>query len=153
MNLNESVNKSYQLRQQIKDLENQEADIKAKKALLEQELELVDSGLLDEIKRLDKSEIEVDGLFLNHFKRVNVGYTSDADVLKYLKDNGFTSLFKTKVTESLDKNAIKKELKTNTALQEALSKFIVEKLTEYVTVTDAENHAKMLEHIEEGGTK
>ena len=153
MNLNENISKSYQLRQQIKDLENQEADIKARKAILESELDLIDSDLLAEIKTLGKQEIEANGLFLNHFKKVTVGYTSDSDVLKFLKDNGFNSLFKTKVTEALDKTAIKKELKTNEALKEALSQYIVEKLTEYVVVTDAENHQRMLEHIEEGSKK
>lgn len=153
MNLTESINQSYELRQEIKKLEEQEAEIKSKKELLQSELDLVDSGLLEEIKKLGKEEVEADGLFLNHFKRVNIGYSDESEVLKYLKENGFSKLFKTKVTESLDKNAIKKELKTNNSLQEALSKYIVEKLSEYVTVTDTENHKKMLEHINGGEAK
>lgn len=150
MLLKEDVNKSYNLRQEIKSIDEKMEELKKQKEELETQLDLVDLGLLNEIKILGKQEEEFDGLFLNYFKKSTVGYTSDSDVLKYLKDNGFTSLFKTKVTESLDKNAIKRELKTNEALKEALSQYIVEKLTEYVVVTDAENHQRMLEHIEEG---
>jgi hypothetical protein len=153
MLLKEEVSKSYQLRQEIKAVDEKIEDLKKQKEELESQLDLVDSGLLAEIKTLGKQEEEFDGLFLNYFKKNTVAYTSDSDVLKYLKDNGFISLFKTKVTEVLDKNAIKKELKTNTVLKEALAQYIVDKVTEYVTVTDAENHKKMLEHIEEGSKK
>lgn len=90
-----------------------------------------------------------ENLVVEKFVRENVGYTSDEDVLNYLKNNYASQYIKTKITESLDKNALKKAIKTDTKLSEALESMTVKSSTEYVVVTDSENHKKMLEHINE----
>jgi phage host-nuclease inhibitor protein Gam len=146
MELKEKINRSYELRNQLKNLEET-------KKKLEEELSVLDSELLESIKGSDKDELEFDGLFLNLFRRKSVAYDDEKAVLNYLKENGYSSLITIKTTESLNKNAIKKELKTNSLLNEALSSHTTEKVTEYITVTDAESHQKLFEHIEEGKTK
>lgn len=90
-----------------------------------------------------------ENLVVEKFVRENIGYTSDEDVLNYLKNNYASQYIKTKITESLDKNALKKAIKTDTKLSEALESMTVKSSTEYVVVTDSENYKKMLEHINE----
>jgi len=90
-----------------------------------------------------------ENLVAQKFVRDNVGYTSEAEVLNYLKNSYDGQCVKVKVTESLDKNALKKALKNDMKLSEALDSMTVKTITEYVVVTDSENHKKMLEHISE----
>ena len=59
----------------------------------------------------------------------------------------------TKTTTSLDKTVLKKDLKVDASLKEDLKDFVGDRVVEYVTVTTAENHQKMLEHIEESKKK
>lgn len=84
---------------------------------------------------------------VTYFRKVNIGYKNEADVLNYLKSAGHTNLITVK--ESLNKNEIKKALKADAELKAALDGFTVENISEYCTVTTAENHGKMLEHIKE----
>lgn len=70
-------------------------------------------------------------------------------MLNYLKDNNYKNLITVKTTESINKNALKKELKTNENLQKALDNLTIKSITDYVVVTSKENHEKMLEHIEQ----
>lgn len=146
--MNEVVKKSFELRQKIKECEALIEAKKAEIAQLEADLAPIDQQLLEYIKKENVQELQFEKLFLNHVAKTTIGYTSDADVIAYLKENGYNKYVKTKVTESLDKTNLKKELKTNEVLKGNLDNFIVEKLTEYVVVTNEENHAKMIEHIE-----
>lgn len=83
------------------------------------------------------------------FSKENIGYTSESDVLEYLKNNYASQYIKVKTTEALDKNALKKAVKTDAKLSSALDAMIIKSVTEYVVVTDIENHKRMLEHINE----
>ena len=96
---------------------------------------------------------DVENLVAAIFKKENIGYTSDSAVLDYLKANNRSDLIKVKVTESLDKVALKKALKTDAALSESLEAMTVHSITEYVVVTSEANYEKMLEHINEGSNK
>ena len=87
-------------------------------------------------------------IIATYFSKENIGYTSEKEVLQYLKDNNYTTLISSKTTESLNKNALKKALKEDADLSKALENMTVTTLTEWIVVTDKENHDKMLEHIE-----
>lgn len=132
------------------DMEN----LKFKINTLDADIEKHNEELLAELKSDGAAEYISDtGLYANVFKKENIGYTSDADVLKYLKENNYNEYVKTKITESLDKRPLSKALKTDEKLAAALEAMTVKTTTEYVVVTNAENHQKMLEHIEEGKEK
>ena len=153
MEILEKVTKAFNLRQEIKKLEEQAAAIKEQIAAVNAELEPIDADLLKAIKETGQDEIQFDNIYLNYFKKTNVGYSNEASVMTYLKENNLQKFVKTKTTETLDKAGLKKELKTNTKLKAALDPFVSESLTEYITVTSAENHGRMLEHIEAGSKK
>lgn len=87
---------------------------------------------------------------VRRFHKTTTGYTNENDVIKWLKDNSKSDLIKVKTTESLNKNELKKQLKSDTTLQEGLKPFILNGTTDYVVVTDKDNYEKMLEHINEG---
>ena len=59
-------------------------------------------------------------------------------MMYYLGEKYNGQYIKTKVTENLDKNALKKAIKTDMALAEALESMTVKSITEYVVVTDVE---------------
>jgi len=101
----------------------------------------------------DDKPIEKDDKVAIRMHRPNVGYTDESAVIKWLKENFNGKLVKTKITESLEKNPLKKELKTNQKLIEGLKPFIVNSVTDYVVVTNKDNYQKMLEEIKEGKEK
>ena len=82
--------------------------------------------------------------------RPNVGYSDEAAVIAMLKESFSGNYTKTKITESIDKNALKKALKTDIALASALAPYVLNSTTDYVVVTDEANYQKMLEHINKG---
>ena len=130
------------------------AELKGKIDDLDADIEKHNEELLAELKEDGALEYISDtGLYANVFKKESVGYTNDADVLKYLKENNYNEYVKTKITESLDKRPLSKALKTDEKLAAALEAMTIKTTLEYVVVTNAESHQKMLEHIEEGKAK
>lgn len=126
------------------------------KKVISTEIDDLKDQLLAAVKASDefvdnKFVKEFDDIHVEYFSKVSIGYTSDDAVLKYLKDNGYKSCINVK--ESLAKKALNAELKTNTALKEALDKMIVKSTTDWVVVTSLENAQKMHEHIEAGKEK
>lgn len=89
------------------------------------------------------------GLFINKFEKKSVSYKDEKEVIKFLKEkyNGNYIRTKTTIEESLDKNPLKTAIKTDSVLNNFLKDMIQEKITEYVVITNEENHNKMLEHI------
>lgn len=147
MTLNENVSKAYSLREQKKALEAQIEELSVQVKNIEDQLKPIDAELLKSIKKEKKDELEFDGLFLNLFCKTSNGYTNESDVIKYLKSNNLNDCVSVK--ESIAKKELNKKLKADADLKNALSKYIIESKTEYITVTDKENHDKMLEHIKD----
>ena len=118
----------------------------------EAELEQAKGALLSKMQEegLPEFHDEEGKLFATVFTKTNVGYSSDANVIAKLKEAGYLKFIKVKTTESLDKNPLKKEIKSNHELEELLKPLIVNTTSSYVVVTTEENHHKMLEHIESG---
>ena len=115
--------------------------------------------IIDESKQELLSLIDTDDVIycttdenklVRRFHKTTTGYSNENDVIKWLKDNDKSDLVKVKTTESLNKNELKKQLKSDTTLQEGLKPFILNGVTDYVVVTDKANYDKMLEHINEG---
>jgi len=94
--------------------------------------------------------INNDGKVAVRMHRTNTGYKDENAILTWLRQNLNGKFIKTKINESLDKVAFKKELKTNTELSEGVKEYIQSSVTDYVVVTNEENYKKMLEHIENG---
>ena len=138
----------FNLKKQKEDLESKQTDIKNQIATLDNEIETKEKDLLVFMKESDSKEIDLTDIVATYFSKENVSYTSDKDVLDYLKQNNYNDLITIKTTESLNKNALKKALKTDENLSKALNDLTVTNITEWVVVTTKENHDKMLEHIE-----
>lgn len=151
-NLIESINL---MQGELDALNKQIEELQSRVTLKTNAIEEAKSSLLTQMKndKLEEYHDEEHNLFATVFTKVNVGYSNDNDVLAKLKDTEFAKFIKTKTTESLDKTPLKKELKTNTKLEELLKPLIVTTTTTYVVVTTGENHTKMLEHIEANAKK
>ncbi len=145
----------YKLKQSIAAKEYTITALKANITEESAEVEKLSEELLSELKSSNTHVYELADkqLVAEKFARENVGYTSESDVLNWLKTNLNGQFIKTKVTESLDKNALKKALKKDENLAKHLEAMTVKNITEYVVVTDFENHQKMLEHINDKSTK
>lgn len=94
--------------------------------------------------------INNDGKVAVRMHRTSTGYKDEKAILDWLKQHLNGTYIKTKVTESLDKVAFKKGLKTNVELAEGVKDYIGASVTDYVVVTSEDNYKKMLEHIESG---
>ncbi len=143
------IKEIFELKQRKKALETEQESVKQEITTVDSEIDLKQKTLLEKMKESQTKEIDLGDIVATTFSKENISYTDDKDVLKYLKDNNYTSLITTKTTESINKNNLKKELKTNETLKEALDSMTVKSITEWVVVTDKENHIKMMEHIEE----
>ena len=148
--MEELARKIFDLKTEKEKLENEVEVYKARISDLDTQIEITEKDLLNAMKVANNKELDLGNIVATYFSKENVSYTSDSEVLKYLKDNNYTTLVTTKTTESLNKNALKKELKINETLSKALENLTVKTITEWVVVTTKENHQKMLEHIEEG---
>ena len=147
VNLNELIRVIYNLKCEKENAERVIAGLKLKISDLDENIDSLSSTLLREMQSSETKELKIDELVATVFKRENIGYKSDEDVLKYLKENYDGKYIKTKITESLDKTNLKKAIKTDAALAKALEDMTVTNVTEYVVVQDIINNEKMLEHI------
>lgn len=141
----------YNFKVNKKQKEYNYAALKAEIDALDADIELLSSELLAEFNADNQQLLILDDekIVAEKFTRENIGYTSEADILNYLKNSYGGQYIKTKVTESLDKNALKKAIKTDSTLAGALASMTIKSTTEYIVVTDVESHQKMLEHINE----
>ena len=137
---------------EIESLNRQIEDLKSQVSAKEEALGGMKDALLSQMvgESMDEYHDEGGKLFATVITKTNIGYSSDADVIAKLKGAGYAQFIKTKTTEALDKNPLKKEIKANKELEGLLSTLIVKTTSSYVVVTTEENHAKMLEHIESG---
>ena len=81
-------------------------------------------------------------------RRESLSYDDPDAVIGYLEANGRPELVRIK--KELNKVAINKAIKTDGELAKDLAGMASKKVTEYVVLTDAEGHAKMLEHLGKG---
>ena len=153
MTIEERIKKIHELQDSIKEKENTIAELKAGVAILGNELDTLNDELLQEMISDDKKEIKVNDLVASYFCKSEFSYGDEKALLQHLKDAGMSSYITTKTTESINKTALKKDLKTNQELKESLSEYVGDRKVEYVVVTTEENHQRMLEHIEEGRKK
>lgn len=140
----------YELKQLKKSLEDVVVNIKSSIDSIDLKIEAKEKLLMEYMKQSNiEVDSEVENLIAAIFKRENIGYTDEVEVLNYLKSTDRSDLIKVKTTESLNKVALKKALKTDSALAEQLDGMTTKTVTEYVVVTTLDNYNKMLEHINE----
>lgn len=152
MELREDLRKTtmvdiWSLKQEKEDLEKQKADIDTRIKELEQAIDEKSTTLLEDMNSSNLDTFEDGDLVATKFSKDNVGYKDENEVINYLKENGYGKFVKVK--ESLDKTPLKKELKGNASLNEALNSMLVTTTTSYVVVTTKENTEKMMAHINE----
>lgn len=152
VNIEKLIQEIYGLKVVKKQKKESLEQIKLDIERLDNKIETLSQELLEEFKNnnLPRYTLDDKNLIAEKFSKENIGYTSDSDVLNYLKTNYNSQYIKTKITESLDKNALKKAIKTDSVLAAALQSMTVKSVTEYIVVTDTENYKRMLEHINEG---
>lgn len=148
MTVEERIKRIHELQDSIKEKENTIAELKAGVAILDSELNTLNDELLHEMISNGNKEIKVDDLVASYFCKNEFSYSDEKALLQYLKDHSMNSYITTKLTESINKTALKKDLKTNQDLKESLNDFVGDRKVEYVVVTTEENHQRMLEHIE-----
>ena len=147
--MNDLIRQIFELQNQADAWEQKEKEAKEQKENILKQISDKKQILLESMKNENIKQISLEDVFADMFSKENVSYTSEKDVLKYLKDNNYNDLITVKTTEALNKNNLKKALKTDNVLAEALQSMTIKSLTEWVVITDKENHEKMLEHIEE----
>ena len=143
------VQEIYNLKSHKEILESNIANLKQQLADLESRIDAKEAVLLTMLTEANSNEVEFENLVGFKQSKKTVGYTSESDVMALLKSQHEGKYIKSKLTESLDKNALKKALKSDEKLSTDLAPFILNGTTDYVVVTTKENRQKMLEHINE----
>ena len=126
------------------------AEAKDKIASLEADINSYKNELLELITDYDPFIGADDNMLAVRMAIKATGYKDEKGLIEFLKNNYEGKFIKSKVTESLDKVPLKKELKTNAQLSKDVEPFIENSTVPYIVVTDQENYKKMLEHIEKG---
>lgn len=151
---NTLISDIYELKELKKSLEEVVSNIKSSIASIDSKIESKEALLIEVMRQFGlEKDSEVENLVAAIFKKENIGYRNDAEVLAYLKSINRADLIKVKTTESLDKVAIKKAIKADSVLADQLADMTTKTITEYVVVTTTDNYTKMLEHIDEGSNK
>ena len=114
---------------------------------IEADIDEKEKQLLQKLRDSNLSEVEADDLVGFTQTRSSINYVSESDILDVLKTKFNSDYIKVKVTESIDKNSLKKALKINQELSAELSQFITHTSSESVIVTTKDNRQRMLEHI------
>ena len=145
------IKAAYAIKEGIACVESDMQKLKESKTRLETRLEEINSQLLKGMIESNQREIETDDhIFATHYIRNEFTYGDEKALLRYLQEYGLDDYISTKTTTTvtINKNALKKDLKIKQDLKESLKDYVGDKTTEYVVVADAETHQKMLEHME-----
>ena len=136
---------------EIERLTSQKKELDEKLKALTESRDAVYLDILKDVKEQGIKDQQVNDLFVTYFSKNEITWLDDAGLLKALQENGANKFIKvtTKTTTSVDKNELKKAFKADETLKEQYKAYYGDKLTEYVTITTAENHQKMVEHIKE----
>lgn len=148
MELNEAISQSYGLKCRIDALKAQRDAIDAEIKGLEASKQERDSAIVEGMKAIGATEVAEGDCFANLMRRESLSYDDPDAVIGYLEANGRPELVR--VRKELNKVAINKAIKTDGELAKGLAGMASKKVTEYVVLTDAEGHAKMLEHLGKG---
>ena len=87
VNLNKLIRTIYNLKREKENAEKVIAGLKLKISDLDGNIDSLSSTLLKEMQSSEIKELKIEELVATVFKRENIGYKSDEDVLKYLKEN------------------------------------------------------------------
>lgn len=148
--INELIELTYNAQKERDQQEAIMAEAKNKVASLEADISNYKNELLELITDYDPFFGADDNMLAVRMARTATGYKDEKGLIDFLKKNYEGKFIKSKVTESLDKVPLKKELKTNAQLSKDVEPFIENSTVPYIVVTDQENYKKMLEHIEKG---
>lgn len=129
-------------------------NLQVQKELLEKQLAEIEKEITTE-KTIAEKELDLKGIkeyselgfYINKFSKSTIQYKDEAEDIKLLSEQYNGRFIKNKLSQSIDKNALKKELKTNIELKEKLDTQLETKVTSYVVVTDSLAHKLMLENI------
>ena len=147
------IEEAYKIKEEIEKINQEIKSLEEKKKVLENQYEEINPSLLDWMITSNTKEVETeDHIFLNYFTRTEFTYGDEKALLKYLQDNKLNDYInsKTTTTISINKNALKKDLKEKPELKESLKDYVGDKTTNYIVITNEENHQKLFEHIEGG---
>ena len=150
MDVKESLIKDiYDLSDKIESRTKELEKLKENIDFLTSEMEEAKSQLLKLMKEDEEIELHDNNLVAHYFKKSEFSYGDEKALLSKLQEMNLSQYIKvtTKTTTAIDKNALKKDLKTKEDLKESLKDFVGDRVTEYVVVTTEEKHQRMLEHI------
>lgn len=141
------IKEIYQLKGEKEALEKNLESLKKSIADLDASISEKSDEVLAYMLENGIKEEEADGIFAIKMHRSNVGYADEKAVLTILKEKFNGQYIRTKTTEALDKIPLKKAIKENKELAEALEGQTINTSADYVIVTDAANREKILEHL------
>ena len=124
------IKEIFDLQKKKKDLESNQEKLKQDISSLDIEISEKQKDLLSKMKESDSKEIDLGDIVATTFSKENIAYRDEKEVLNYLKNNNYVNLITTKTTESLNKNNLKKALKTDEELKKALESMTIKTLTE-----------------------
>lgn len=150
MNIAELIDEIYKLKAQKESLEDNISSLKHSIEEIDSIIENYRAELLFSMLQSDET------LFYNNDSTVvavketkdKVTWKNESLILKYLSENSdYKKFIRTKITESIDKVNLKKEMKTNTELQENLKDSIIIEPSNTVMVIKKEDYERLLEEI------
>lgn len=150
-NLSLIISDIYNIKAYKEILEKNKSDLDNKIKSLENDLSAKENILLTMLNENDINEYlcEDSNLVAARFSKSSSNYLDEKSILDILKSKYNGNFINTKITESIDKKSLKKQIKVDKDLENDLKDFMEAKTTQYVVVTSKINYDKMKEHINE----
>lgn len=148
------INKFYETKLEKEAIDNQINELKEKSNILETTLEELRYEITKELKEKSLDSFITNNQFIAVYsEKLSTTWVNELEIKNKLKANGYDKFIKPKLTESLDKNAIKKALKIDSKLHNLIGPSIIQEPKSTAIITTVENYQKMISEIQDNSNE
>ena len=143
------INTFYQTKLEKEAIDAQVKELKEKADALEITLDTLRADITQRLKEQSLDSFTTANQFIAVYsEKLATTWVNETAIKNQLRANGYDKFIKPKVTESLDKNAIKKALKVDPDLYKLVAPSIIQEPKGTTIITTVENYQKMVAEMQ-----
>lgn len=147
--MNELINNFYKLKEEKESIDQNIKELKQQSDSLACMLDDLRNQITGKLREQSLESFTTDQNYIAVYsEKLSTTWVDEEQIKKQLLENGYGKFLKSKTTQSLDKNAIKKALKTDSELYKLVANSIVQEPKQSALITTVENYEKMLSEMQ-----
>ena len=147
--MNELINNFYKLKEEKESIDQHIKELKQQSDSLACMLDDLRNQITSKLREQSLESFTTDQNYIAVYsEKLSTTWVDEEQIKKQLLENGYEKFLKSKTTQSLDKNAIKKALKTDSELYKLVANSIVQEPKQSALITTVENYEKMLSEMQ-----